>query len=167
MVLALQANPTEAKSSGSLHGNIATSLPPHLSSVSLNKCFLGNSCMSPTPSAKERGTNTAPTLGQSQGHPTRDKQRSQPRATGAPTGRKARGLPKEGPHGRRHQQTGWQMGPVLDSVPHWTLPWPQTCLIHTGVSSEKCQPVAMHSLQPPATPGSVPGEKLLWFRVWE
>ena len=115
-MLALQANPTEAKSSGSLHSNIATSLPPHLSSVSLNKCFLGNSCMSPTPSAKEKKTNTAPALGQSQGHATTDKQRSEPRATGAPTGRKARGLPKAGPHGRRHQQTGWKVGPVTDSA---------------------------------------------------
>lgn len=88
--------------------------PPEFSVT--QQVFPGQFLYVPTPSAKEKETNTAPTLGQSQGHTTRDKQRSQPRATGARTRRKAGGLPKEGPHSLRHQQTGWKVGPMTHSA---------------------------------------------------
>lgn len=47
---------------------------------------------------------------------------------------------------------------------------PSPGLTHSGFKHQVPQirqPVAGHSIGQPATPGSVPGEKSLWFRVWE
>lgn len=116
-----------------------------------SKCFLDNSCVPHTFSQGEE-IERALALWQPQSPPHKGLAEGTAQGHGGPAGEEPRAARSE--HfprralwaadaskqaGRRHQRQTLCR----------TLPRPQTFLIHTGVSSEKCQPVATHSLQPP------------------
>lgn len=113
-----------------------------LSLLLFDKCFLGNSCVFPQTLGQEEGSRHSRVSRRSQGPQTGDR----------------RGH-SSGP-GPGHHRSEWprvpdprQAGQTIRLETDFALdpPRPQTLWIHTGVSSEKCQPVAIHSpgRQPP------------------